>query len=66
MSWKFFPLPGIFPLKIENHFQKISQKNFAERVLDLLLAPGRTVTGENGSVTWRLPRPLLGKTLLSS
>jgi hypothetical protein len=42
-----------FPLKIENHFQKISQKNFAERVLDLLLVPGRTVsvTGENGSVT---------------
>jgi hypothetical protein len=31
MSRKFFLLPGIFPLKIENHFQKISQKNFAER-----------------------------------
>jgi hypothetical protein len=53
MSRKFFLLPGIFPPKIENHFQKISPKNFAERVLDLLLVPGRTVsvTGENGSVT---------------
>jgi hypothetical protein len=38
MSRKFFPLPGIFSLKIENHFQKISQKNYAECVLDLLLA----------------------------
>jgi hypothetical protein len=30
MSRKFFLLHGIFPLKIENHFQKISQKNFTE------------------------------------
>jgi len=51
MSRKSFLLPGIFPLKIENHFQKISQKNFAERVLGLLLPLGRTVTGENGGVT---------------
>jgi hypothetical protein len=49
MSRKFFLLPGIFPLKTENHFQKISQKNCAERVLDLLLALARTIsiTGEN-------------------
>jgi hypothetical protein len=38
MSRKFSLLPGIFLLKIENHFKKISQKNCAERVLDLLLA----------------------------
>jgi hypothetical protein len=31
MLRKFFLLPGIFSLKIENHFQKISQKSFAER-----------------------------------
>src|SRR6516165_7027994 len=37
MSRKFFLLPGIFPLKIENHFQKISQK-ILPSVLDLLLA----------------------------
>jgi hypothetical protein len=38
MSRKFFLLPGIFPLKIENHFQKILQKNYTKCVLNLLLA----------------------------
>jgi hypothetical protein len=37
MSRKFFLLPGIFPLEIENHFQKISQKNYAECVLDFVI-----------------------------
>src|SRR5215469_14662535 len=36
---KFFPLPGIFPLKIENHLQKICKKIFQSCVLNLLL-PG--------------------------
>jgi hypothetical protein len=49
MSRKFFLLPGIFPPKIENHFQKMSQKNCAERVLDLLLAPARTVASPDVS-----------------
>jgi hypothetical protein len=39
VSPKFFLFPGIFRLKIEKHSQKISQKNYAECVLDLLLAP---------------------------
>jgi hypothetical protein len=34
---KFLLLPGIFPLKIENHFQKISQKILQSCVLNLLL-----------------------------
>jgi hypothetical protein len=48
---EIFPSSRYFPLKIRKSLLKNFTKNFAERVLDLLLAPGRTVTGENGSVT---------------
>jgi hypothetical protein len=50
VSPKFFLFPGIFPLKVEKHFQKISQKNYTECVLDLLLADPALLTS---------PRPLL-------
>jgi hypothetical protein len=37
VSPKFFLFPGIFRLKIEKHSQKISQKNYAECVLDFVI-----------------------------
>jgi hypothetical protein len=65
MSRKFLLLPGIFPLKIENYFQKISQKNYAKCVLDLLLArsgasdvstpASRRPAGRNASTSALLP-----------
>ena len=39
MSREFYPLPGIFPLKIRKSLPKNFTKNYAECVLNLLLAP---------------------------
>jgi hypothetical protein len=59
MSQKIFLLPGIFPLKIEKHFKKISQKNYAERVLNLLLARRSGASaGEKGKPHLTAPRAL--------
>jgi hypothetical protein len=60
---EILPFPRYFPTKNrKNTSKKISQKNYAERVLNLLLARRSGASaGEKGKPHLTAPRPLLGK-----